>query len=79
MESIQEERQQLLRVVLCIPNKRRGIATHLRLGGEREGEGTVCIHGHTKRIRTAEAATVCSPNLEVPWSDAAELSIPHLL
>ena len=39
MESIQEERQQLLRVVLCIPNKRRGIATHLRLGEEREGCG----------------------------------------
>ena len=30
-------------------------------------------------IRTAGAAMACSPNLEVPWSNAAKLSIPHLL
>ena len=36
MESIQEKCQQLLRVVLCIPNKRGGVSTHLRLG---EGGG----------------------------------------
>ena len=52
MESIQEERQQLLRVVLCISNKRRGIATHLRLGEEGEGEGEgekLCIHAQTHK------------------------------
>ena len=47
MESIQEERQQLLRVVLCIPNKRRGIATHLRLGEERDSLHT-CTNTQTE-------------------------------
>ena len=52
MELVQEERQQLLRVMLCIPNKCRGIATHLRLGEEREGEGEgekLCIHAQTHK------------------------------
>ena len=37
MELVQEECQQLLRVLLCIPNKLGIVPTHLRLGEGGEG------------------------------------------